>query len=309
MTLRNCILRLGCLLAVGLALGLAEPAARADQPATVDFKRDVYPLLTARCFGCHQGADAKAGYRLDLRAEILGETNGKPLVQRGAAAKSRLFQIVSGAVRGKIMPPRGSKLTPAEVARLRAWIDQGLAWDDALLPPIHTSNHWAFQPVKRPPIPAIKNAAWVRTPVDAFIASRQEARGVTPAPEASRPTLLRRLTFDLTGLPPTPGEIDAVLRDRSPDWYEKLVERLLASPRYGERWGRHWLDLSRYADSEGYESDHLRPYAWRYRDYVVDSFNRDKPYDRFLREQLAGDEIFPYSDENLIATGFLAAPA
>jgi hypothetical protein len=170
------------------------------------------------------------------------------------------------------------------------------------------AEHWAFQPVTCPAVPASRQPpAAVRNPIDAFIAARQEARGLTAAPEAPRRVLIRRLTLDLTGLPPTAGDVAAFLTDPSPDAYEKLVERLLASPHYGERWGRHWLDLARYADSEGYESDHLRPNAWRYRDYVVDSFNRDKPYDRFLREQVAGDELLPYADENLIATGFLAS--
>ncbi|MCE9530309.1 MAG: DUF1549 and DUF1553 domain-containing protein [Planctomycetes bacterium] len=172
---------------------------------------------------------------------------------------------------------------------------------------VSKSSHWAFQPVDLPAIPNVRKDVWVRTPVDAFIAQQHEARGLKPAPEAERRVLVRRLTLDLTGLPPTDREIQITLNDQSADWYEKLFDRLLASPRYGERWGRHWLDLSRWAETEGYESDHPRDFAWRYRDYVVNSFNSDKPYDRFLREQIAGDEIAPSTDENLIATGFLAA--
>ncbi|HEY8504581.1 MAG TPA: DUF1549 and DUF1553 domain-containing protein, partial [Gemmataceae bacterium] len=168
-------------------------------------------------------------------------------------------------------------------------------------------RHWAFVPPARPAPPPVAGAAWCRNPIDRFILARLEQEGTSPTPEADRATLLRRLTFDLTGLPPTPEEIDAFLNDDAPDAYEKVVERLLHSPAHGERWARHWLDVARYADSEGYESDHPRPYAWRYRDYVVGAFNRDKPYDRFLTEQIAGDELLPYSDENLIATGFLAA--
>ena len=156
-------------------------------------------------------------------------------------------------------------------------------------------------------VPRPRNARWARNPVDAFIGMAQEAKGVTPTAEAERRVLIRRLSLDLTGLPPTPEEIDRFERDASPEAYDRLVERLLASPHYGERWGRYWLDLARWAESEGYASDRLRPYAWRYRDYVVASFNSDKPYDRFLREQIAGDEIEPYTNENLIATGFLAA--
>jgi hypothetical protein len=156
-------------------------------------------------------------------------------------------------------------------------------------------------------VPAVKHAAWARNPVDAFVATEHERKGIAPAPEADRRTLLRRLSLDLTGLPPTPEEIAAFENDRRPDAYERHVERLLASPAYGERWGRHWLDVARYADSEGYESDHVRPHAWRYRDWVVRAFNDDRPFDRFVTEQLAGDELTPYRDENLVATGFLAA--
>jgi hypothetical protein len=279
------------------------PAAR----GTVDFRRDIYPLLTARCFKCHRGAEASSGYRLDLRSEILGESNGKPLAVIGDSAKSRLIHTVAGMVPGKVMPRKGERLTAQEIGLLRAWIDQGLKWDDRLLPATAEGpTHWAFRPVTTPAVPRVRNAAWVRNPIDAFIAARHEAKGLTPAPEASRRVLIRRLSFDLTGLPPSPAEVEAFDADRAPDAYEKLVNRLLASPAYGERWARHWLDVARWAESEGYESNHVRPYAWRYRDYVVRSLNADKPYDRFLREQLAGDELLPYADEHLIATGFLA---
>jgi hypothetical protein len=163
---------------------------------------------------------------------------------------------------------------------------------------------WAFRPPVRPPLPAVKKTAWVRNPIDAFILARLEARGLTPAPAADPARLIRRLSFDLTGLPPTPQEVDAFVKDRSPDAYEKLVDRLLASPRYGERWALFWLDLVRYAESDGFKADDIRPNAWRYRDYVIRSFNADKPYDRFLREQLAGDELYPDDPEAWIATGF-----
>ncbi|MCA9108131.1 MAG: DUF1549 domain-containing protein, partial [Planctomycetales bacterium] len=163
--------------------------------------------------------------------------------------------------------------------------------------------------IKRPKVPTVKDAERVRNPVDAFLFSAQEKAGVHPAPEASPTTLVRRLHLDLTGLPPSPEAVAAFEEAfaESPEAYPKLVERLLASPHYGERWGRHWLDLARWAESQGFQHDIPRPYAWRYRDYVVESFNRDKPYDRFLAEQIAGDELQPYSDENLIATGFLGA--
>lgn len=303
----------GCLLAAGIVASVLRAGDTASSlPAaaqrSVDFKKDIYPILSKRCFSCHQGVGASSGHRLDLRAELVGESNGRPLVYVGDSGKSKLIQMVAGLVPNKVMPARGERLSAEQVGLLRAWIDQGLKWDDRLLPPLTAEvRHWSFQPVKRPALPTIRNSAWVRTPVDRFIAAPHEARGVTPAAEASRQVLVRRLALDLTGLPPTPEEVEAALNDKSPQWYEKLVERLLASPHYGERWGRHWLDLARWADTEGYESDHLRPYAWRYRDYVVKSFNDDKPYDRFLREQIAGDELEPYADEHLVATGFLAS--
>lgn len=171
----------------------------------------------------------------------------------------------------------------------------------------NSSGHWAFQPVTKVELPRVKNSSWVRNPIDVFIAAEHETKGLAPAPEADRRTWLRRVTLDLTGLPPTFKEIDDFLNDTSANSYENVVERLLSSPHYGERWGRHWLDVARWAESEGYESNHLRPYAWRYRDYVVRAFNGDMPFDRFIREQLAGDEITPYTDDQLIATGFLAA--
>ena len=165
-------------------------------------------------------------------------------------------------------------------------------------------DFWSFQKVKPQIPPAVKAAAWVRNPIDAFILAKLEAKGIPPAPAADKVTLLRRATFDLTGLPPTPEEVDAFVADKSPNAFEKVVDRLLASPQYGERWARHWLDLARYAESEGFKADETRPNAWRYRDYVIQSFNQDKPYDRFVQEQIAGDEMWPDNPEARIATGF-----
>jgi hypothetical protein len=179
--------------------------------------------------------------------------------------------------------------------------------DNLLPPPAKTPGHWAFKPIAVAEPPVVKSAGWVRTPVDSFIAAQHEARGLKPAAEAPRRVLIRRLSLDLLGLPPTAEEIASFEADESEGAYQRLVERLLASPHYGERWGRHWLDLARWADTEGYEMNHPRPTAWRYRDYVIRAFNDDKPYDRFLREQIAGDELVPYLDDNLVATGFLAA--
>src|SRR5262245_29887209 len=168
------------------------------------------------------------------------------------------------------------------------------------------STHWAYRPVVRPEVPAVRQKAWVRTPIDAFVLARLEAKGLAPSPEADRATFIRRATLDAWGLIPTPEDVKAFVDDRSPNAYEKLVDRLLASPHYGERQARRWLDLARYADSSGFENDRTRPNIWRYRDYVVDAFNRDEPFDQFIREQLAGDEIAPKDPRSLIATGFLA---
>src|SRR5690349_13419588 len=168
------------------------------------------------------------------------------------------------------------------------------------------ARYWAFQPVVRPPVPAISNP-WVRTPIDAFILTALEAKRLIPSQPADRIILIRRLTFDLIGLPPSPQEIDAFVRDHSPDAYEKVVDRLLASPQYGERWALKWLDVVRYADTNGFELDADRAHAWRYRDYVIDAFNRDKPFDRFIKEQIAGDELYPGNKEALVATGFARA--
>ncbi|MCI0463366.1 MAG: PSD1 and planctomycete cytochrome C domain-containing protein [Gemmataceae bacterium] len=301
-------------------LALAVPTAallRAGQGAgpklppaaqgTVDFRREVYPLLSSRCFPCHKGADASSGYRLDLRGELLGETTGKSAVAVGNSADSRLIHLVAGLVPGKRMPQKGDPLTAREIGLLRAWIDQGLKWDESLLPAVASApKHWAFRPLLAAEPPRVKNTTWVRNPIDAFIAARHEAKGLTPAAEASSRTLIRRLTLDLTGLPPTPEEVEAFVTGRADVADERLVERLLTSPHHGERWARHWLDVARWAESEGYESNHVRPYAWRYRDWVVRALTTDHPFDRFVREQVAGDEMLPYRDENLIATGFLA---
>ncbi|MFK8115095.1 MAG: PSD1 and planctomycete cytochrome C domain-containing protein [Rubripirellula sp.] len=275
----------------------------------VDFKRDVYPLLKSQCFDCHAGDNPDSGYRLDVYRELLGYSSGEVLAEPGRSRHSRLLEAVATKSAEDRMPPEGSdRLTDEQIAMLQAWIDQGMKWDNELLPPPRReSDHWAFQPVVRPQVPAASDATWIRTPVDAFVQRAHVSAGVTHAQQASKQTLIRRLYLDVIGLPPTPQQVEEFVRNESKTAYEELVEQLLLSPHYGERWARYWLDLSRWAESQGYQHDIVRPYAWRYRDYVIDSFNADKPYDRFLKEQLAGDELQPYSDENVIATGFLAA--
>jgi len=278
-----------------------------DKP--VDFRRDVYPLLKSRCFDCHAGDKPESGHRLDVHRELLGYSTGEVLAEPGRSRHSRLIEVVTADSDDDRMPPNeDSPLTDQQISMLQAWIDQGMKWDDKLLPPPRLkSDHWAFQTIARPDVPRATDAEWIRTPVDAFIQRAHVKAGLQPAAEASPQTLIRRLYLDLIGLPPTPEQVDEFLLNKSSTAYADLVDQLLNSPHYGERWGRYWLDLARWAESQGYQHDFVRPYAWRYRDYVVDSFNKDKPYDRFLKEQLAGDELQPYSDENLIATGFLGA--
>ena len=279
------------------------PAAQRD----VDFSKDVYPLFRERCFKCHRGSNLESGVRLDHHAKLLGETDGVPLLVAGDSSHSRLIHVVAGAVKDKVMPPpdAGPRLNDEHVGLLRAWIDQGAKWDDSLLPdPNRTlaGKHWAFRPVVRPPLPEGQI-----NPIDAFIAVQLDRLKLTAAEFAPKQTLIRRLYLVLHGLPPSPDQVGKFLEDSSPHAWAQLVERVLNSRHYGERLARHWLDYARWAESEGFAQNNDRPFAWRYRDYVVDSFNEDKPYSEFLRQQIAGDELEPYSDENLIATGFLAA--
>lgn len=305
--------------AIGLGGGAGSGTLRAAPPQSpplpaplqrqVDFRSEVYPLLAARCLHCHEGEEPDSGYRLDYRAALVERHQDRgPLVLPGRSAQSRLIHLVAGGVDDTRMPAEGPPLAARDVALLRAWIDQGAAWDDQLLPPPRPpEEHWAFQPVRRPPLPEAADRDWPLNPIDAFIAARHRQFGLTPVAEAPRRVLIRRLYLDLLGLLPPPEEVEAFVADPAHDAYERLVDRLLAHPAYGERWGRHWLDVARWAESEGYESNHPRPFAWRYRDWVIAAFNRDVPWSQFLRQQIAGDELVPYADENLIATGFLAA--
>ena len=278
------------------ALALTSGIAAAQPTRPVDFARDVAPLL-ARCVTCHGPQVQQNGLRLDDRESALKGGKTGPVILPGRGAASRLILRVSGAKGLMAMPPTGEKLTPQEVVLLRYWIDQGAKWTSAAKAP-GRHPHWAFQPLRRPPVPA------GRRPVDAFILARLEKEGLKPSPEAPRSTLLRRLSLDLTGLPPTLDELAQFLADTRPDAYERQVDRLLASPHYGEKWARHWLDLARYADSDGYEKDWARPWAWRYRHWVIDALNRDLPFDQFTIQQIAGDLLpHPTVDER-VATGF-----
>jgi hypothetical protein len=269
---------------------------------------DVRPILERHCIRCHNPVARKGGLSLvDARGMRAGGNTGR-VIAPGDTAGSRLVRLVAGQEKNLRMPPEGETLSADEVARLRAWIDGGADWPKDVALEYRTARpHWAFQPIRDPQLPAVKNAAWVHNGIDRFILARLEKEGIAPSPEAPPETLIRRVTLDLIGLPPTIEEIDAFLEEYSAkprSAYEKLIDRLLASPTYGERWGRHWLDAARYADSDGYEKDSGRPWAWRYRDWVIDALNRDVPFDQFTVEQLAGDLLPAATTEQKIATGF-----
>jgi hypothetical protein len=309
-----------CLMATNAAIGAEDPNAKPQPAASTKklFADTIQPLLKKRCLGCHgEGDELSGGLDLRSRESLLkgGETGPALILNR--PEDSLLYQSVlrTGDV---VMPPQErNKLTSQEIQALKQWIAAGAPWgtadgsaEDYTAETYRDEDLWAYRPVRKFPVPQTHTAGtdmaeWEKTPVDAFILRSLQNAGLTPAPPADRLTLIRRATFDLIGLPPTPEEIADFLNDRSPDAFSKVVERLLASPHYGEQWGRHWLDVVRYADTAGFSNDYERPHAWRYRDYVIRSFNQDKPYDRFILEQLAGDEIAPDDPEALIATGFL----
>jgi mono/diheme cytochrome c family protein len=280
------------LLAAGLSAGRAQTAAgdRADV-------REVLPILKASCFQCHGPERQSGGLRLDTRAFALKGGLSGPAITPGSGKASRLLQRLQG-VGGARMPLGFAPLSPEQIARISAWIDQGAVWPADL-----NRKHWAYVKPVRPAVPKVKTKAWVRNPIDAFVLARLEKEGLKPSPEAPKGVLLRRVTLDLIGLPPSPKEVDAFLADTSPNAYEKVVDRLLASPHYGERWARLWLDLARYADTNGYEKDARRS-IWPYRDWVIQAFNSDMSFREFTIEQIAGDMLPNATRDQKIATGF-----
>ncbi|MCA1686238.1 MAG: DUF1549 domain-containing protein, partial [Planctomycetia bacterium] len=289
-------------LSFGLNGLTATPSRSAEAPAAgdrLDFTRDVRPILADKCFACH-GPDPtqrKAKLRLDTADGPFGSAaSGSPAVVPGKPDESELYQRLVSDDPEERMPPAksGKTLTPAEVATLRAWVEQGAPY----------RRHWAFVPPTRPDLPRVGRPDWCKNRVDRFILARLEKERLAPSAEADRVTLIRRLSLDLIGLPPTPAEVDAFLTDDRDDAYSRLVDRLLDSPHYGERWGRLWLDAARYADSDGYEKDKLRR-VWFYRDWVINALNRDLPFDRFIVEQIAGDLLPSASQDQVVATGFL----
>jgi hypothetical protein len=287
-----------CLLVITYAAFLLAhrppPVARGSE---VEFNRDIRPILSDKCFNCHgpDKAKRKAHLRLDTREGAFADLGGYHALVPGHLHKSELFRRITADDPAERMPPARSekRLTGREISLLRRWIEQGARWQ----------KHWAFLPPKRPALPRVKERDWVRNPIDNFVAERLEREGRAPSPPADRTTLLRRVTLDLTGLPPSPAEVDAFLADTSPLAYEKVVNRLLASPRYGERMAVRWLEAARYADTNGYQTDGERT-MWRWRDWVIAAYNRNLPFDRFTVEQLAGDQLPHATLEQKIATGF-----
>ncbi len=314
MSLR-CIGLLAGLLVTGFALLGPSPAA--DKKPFNDeqlalFEKEALPVLEAHCIHCHSGTMPKGKLRLDSREGVLKGGKIGPAVSLDDPDDSNLLSAIQ--YESLKMPPDG-KLAAKDIETLTRWVKAGVPWKPGVVATdrfvggggkvtAESKNYWAYKPVQRPAVPKVKNSGWVQNPVDAFILAKLEAKGLTPAPPAERAALIRRATYDLIGLPPTPEEVDAFVKDNAADAYEKLIDRLLASPHYGEKWGRHWLDLVRYAETNGYERDGAKPFVWRYRDYVIKSFNEDKPYDRFVKEQLAGDEIDRDDPDAVTATGY-----
>jgi mono/diheme cytochrome c family protein len=291
-----------------MATALLGADSRPDGSADARFRAEVAPILEARCVRCHGGTAKKGGLSLATSESARAGGDGGPAVVPGKPEESLLLEMVNG---DKPEMPRGGRpLSSGEVAALRRWIAGGAHWPADLTlkePKTGAEGWWAFRPLVRPKVPVVNGAGSVRTPIDAFVLQGLEARTLSPRPEADRRTLIRRLTYDLHGLPPSPVEVESFVNDPSPIAYDRLVDRLLASPRYGERWGRHWLDVVHYGDTHGYDKDKRRDHAWPYRDYVIRAFNEDRPYGQFIKEQLAGDILFPGDPNATVATGFIAA--
>jgi hypothetical protein len=271
----------------------------------IDFAKEIQPIFSEHCYECHSAKKQEASLRWDKKSSALKGGESGPAIVIGKSAESLMIQAVAQIRDDLKMPKKGEPLSAEQIGLLRAWIDQGANWPDNLSNETDPAkSHWAFIAPVRPEIPAVKNKSWVRNPIDNFILAKLESEKLKPSPRADKVTLLRRLSLDLIGLPPTIKEVDAFLADKSPDAYQKQVERLLASPHYGEKWGRTWLDAARYADSDGFEKDKSRT-VWPYRDFVINAFNKDLPYDEFIIEQIAGDELPHPTQDQIVATGFL----
>lgn len=303
------------------------PCVNTGADETIDFKRDVKPLFSQRCVKCHGPEKQKGGLRFDLKSSAMAKADsGEPAIVPGNARESRLYQLISSKDDDQRMPPTGEPLSDQQLELLRRWIDSGANWPDAdsekanraeMIVTDDDREHWSFRPLQQVSLPQVIDAAWIKTPIDLFIRHAHQAKGLSPSPPAEARTLIRRLYFDLVGLPPILQEQDGKLTEKMlnleidpqklVDDPSSLIDALLASQHYGERWARHWLDVARYADSNGMENDNDRPNAYRYRDFVIRSLNDDLPYNTFVKWQLAGDEIAPENPQAIAATGFIVA--
>jgi cytochrome c553 len=300
-------------------LGIVGTLSAVAGAAAAPLESDIRPLLVKRCGDCHGPDTQESNLRLDVRHRAMKGGDFGPVILPGKATESELIRRITSTDEKKMMPPDGARLSAAEVALLAEWIDAGAEWPESEADRLAREtdrdprlDHWAWQPVARPAVPPAhaqpSGEGWpAGNEIDRFLQARLAEKHLAPAPEADRRTLIRRLSFDLLGLPPSPEEVSGFVADESADAYERLLDRLLASPHYGERWARHWLDIAHYADTHGFERDQLRPNAWRYRDWVVDALNRDLPYDEFLRRQIAGDVLAPDDPDHVVAAGFLTA--
>jgi len=307
------------ILVVFSAPSLLQAANKIPAEQIEFFEKEIRPVLVKRCYACHGSKKQEASLRLDSHAWMMKGSDSGVAVIPGDPVKSRIIQVIQYHDDDSQMPPAG-KMPPTEIAALTRWVEMGTPWpisdQDAKAVPVNgaydyaaiSQNHWAFRPVSHPELPKVKNQQQVSSPVDHFVLARLEAKGLTLSPPIDRRKLIRRASVDLTGLPPSYQEVEAFVNDAAPNAYEKLIDRLLASPHYGERWGRHWLDVARYADTKGYvfTSERRYPYSYTYRDYVIRAFNEDLPYDRFIQEQIAADQLDRSGDDRaLAALGFL----
>ncbi|MGI8966608.1 MAG: DUF1549 domain-containing protein, partial [Limisphaerales bacterium] len=298
-----------------LASNLASVAA--PDAASLDFfEKKIRPIFVEHCYKCHssQSEKVKGGLWLDTQEGLRKGGDTGPALVPGKPEQSLFIKAVHYTDENLQMPPKGKKLSAEQIAALETWVKMGApdprisSTQNSKLKTQNPKNHWAFQPVKNPPLPKVKNKRWIKSSIDNFVLAKLESKGIKPSPPADKRTLIRRATFDLTGLPPTPTEVENFLKDKSPEAFAKVVDRLLASPRYGERWGRHWLDVARYADTKGYMfmEERRYPYSYTYRDYVIRSFNQDLPFDKFVVQQLAADQLpLGENKEPLAAMGFL----
>jgi len=288
----------------GVAEEKTDPKPTAGK---IDFVKDIQPLFRAKCYSCHGEEEQEAGLRLDLSQRALEGGDSGLAIVAGKSEKSPLYLRVSGLGEDQQMPPEGegTPLNKAELAKVKLWIDQGAHWPKSadVAGQLAGANHWSFQPIQNPALPNVNGQNWVRNGIDHFILHKLEENRLAPSPAADRATLIRRAYLDVIGLPPSVKERQHWLNAEQSDWYEQLVDQLLASPHYGERWGRYWLDLARYADSDGYEKDRGRPHAWRWRNWVIQALNADMPFDQFTVEQLAGDLLPDATTEQKVATG------